>query len=1770
MPNPRLYPKTSTYDLTRTQPGQAPFNYEVPSPLSQAVSRRFVEQEQADAKAKDMKLSPLDRAIAGLEAVGMAGTMAFESIQQLPQLMKGEDAYAQAIAKRMYTPRHLPEKSKEYVGNAMDVVDKLQTDYKLPPIMPELAGFGPLAEAAKAQAAQGVARKALKVGTAVERALDKPVTDVMNRGGFGAQMLGSFSTNPARVIYSAADRAAANLKRNKGTGAEFMTELKKTPGVKPAEIEHRNLQEIADMPKMSKEQFMAELKKRPPVQISETVLPEGTTAKKGELAEAYYNKDYYDLSLDQREYIDKLLARYGKDAQGQDYHLPGGENYREVLMQLPSFGLSKMDDLMAAEAASRRNPGNPLLAQNVERLKAEKASYGDQYIHQHFGAENPNIVAHVRVQDRKGPNGEKVLHVEEIQSDWHQAGREKGYRGEQKKTDWDDPEYVAARNRSAELNNEFNRNSHRPDRQAVIQPLMEEASRLERSFIDRNNQIGNLVPDAPFKKNWHELATNRLLDYATKNGYDSIAFTPGKEQINRYEDALRKNLDRLDYEPYKDEKTGKTLYELSGHKGDKQVFTKEDVTPEELKELIGKDMLAKIEAGEGRSLAEESPLRPNWMRLEGDNISIGGEGMKGFYDQMIPNYLDKVGKKYGVKTELGGQQLPGAPIDSMEVYGYPRGEEYVSGQITWPEMVEANPELANKFQKSLHNFPITEEMRKDITENGLPLYSHGGAVTISDDPAVMQREMQDKHFAGGGLLRKAMRLSAHDAEAVMPSARRAMRFAEPAPKTMNVIKEKGGNWLSGTGVNALKPLKRNETAAKSLEEMRNVYPPEVLETLSPETRGTVTRAFPHLEKEVALNNWVDRNLTNYVKKEMATPEDPVRKLAEEGITHMPANEIDFHTQWIPEDLALSRMKAGFPSEGVGKSNTAKGWEAITDSYIHSAPAGEYTKPLTDSEVRRGFKSVVDDNPWLTNLDPETHVGYLKNQESLSKDLGFDHIMDVLRQDLASGRIRPEQLNKVSMEQAVRRTYEFDQEQARKMAEAQIKATEGMPVHKEYPEGYKWIELAPAKEKKVYTAETLPEGFTLEKNADGFYNVRNFNVGMTPTTDSYSRNPEESIKKFNEWVKTKNHDLELQRALTYEGDTMGHCVGGYCPDVIEGKSRIYSLRDQRGEPHVTIEVQPMRGSELGRYAADLPEGEDVAAMKNPPNRIVQIKGKGNARPIEKYDPYTQDFVRSGEWSDVGDLKNTGLIDTQKLLHESVRQKYSEHGIPNPRYMTAEEFDNLPNPNMLQGIEKLPPEGEGMKAGGVVSISDNPDTMMMEVEDQKLAGGGLVKRVLAIKNPVERAAQATELLARMAAKNAEYDADTHRALLKAQSGKRALPEVIPRAKPKTKEDIRPYAQKTADQLNAAREGKFLRDDPNGPSENAAEKSKKLWDMEQQLVHNITPLGKQLDPIQAAKIEEQMGMLKLGISGDTSISDQVLHQAGPYKLLNPSTQEGGALFGLRQRQDPAAWASNVPVLSNLQKDVNDFSRAYGDVPVLGQYNSMGRGGTNFAEHFAEANLNAIAGSNMTDAQKAAVNDLFRAGNAKSGPHPDFPGIEDPAGADFYLQLYPELRKHINAIMLKPDITSKYGLPDGRVLLHAITEPELRDMPLLTSGKAQYELVPGVDPKNLPLSEHATYSHNLPRKRDAPVTQTPFPIPAELEFSDATEYAKPRYDPSDMTRVLQTASPRQIIDQQHIDEMKMYEELMREYAPDSEKKKDGGLITVKRKLTLPAVEKA
>lgn len=85
----------------------------------------------------------------------------------------------------------------------------------------------------------------------------------------------------------------------------------------------------------------------------------------------------------------------------------------------------------------------------------------------------------------------------------------------------------------------------------------------------------------------------------------------------------------------------------------------------------------------------------------------------------------------------------------------------------------------------------------------------------------------------------------------------------------------------------------------------------------------------------------------------------------------------------------------------------------------------------------------------------------------------------------------------------------------------------------------------------------------------------------------------SFKEFEDWLmdwKRENRESEdqgeviyeypdgwtMQRLTTpeqlqYEGDEMGHCVGGYLNQVEAGDSIIYSLRDRKGNPHATMEI-----------------------------------------------------------------------------------------------------------------------------------------------------------------------------------------------------------------------------------------------------------------------------------------------------------------------------------------------------------------------------------------------------------------------------------------------------------------------------------------------------------------------------------------------------------------------------------------------------------------------
>jgi len=610
---------------------------------------------------------------------------------------------------------------------------------------------------------------------------------------------------------------------------------------------------------------------------------------------------------------------------------------------------------------------------------------------------------------------------------------------------------------------------------------------------------------------------------------------------------------------------------------------------------------------------------------------------------------------------------------------------------------------------------------------------------------------------------------------------REMVLGMGANTQSNVVKPYGGNWLGGgeqLGIpeNDLRRLKAKVGYSiepeKQLEKMQERYTPEAMESLSPELRVPVDRAFKEITDAIAINKWIDGNLTNYVKKEMGTPDDPVRKLAEQGITHTELRADPDRMEY----LQAIRKAEGFPAEGMAQSPLAKQWENTTDDAIRVSKAGKiqeaadiserlaqarteidaYVKELDKNFLARmsdhtgnaifspkeaetlmrmpdiqkaeilgdtkykelkenlyqlmareqGFEKRAGElNPFVSKLDPETRL-----YSGSTYDLGFDHIIDVLKEDIAAGRIRPEQLNKVSMEQAVRRTYEYDQELAKKMNAARLTARSELPVYKEYPEGLKWVEL------------NRPGDFAAESDAMG-HSVRGY----------------EPPEGHPDWTKSSG-----------DSGYSGYGLGGW-EKIKSGKAKVYSLIDSKGEPHVTIETgqvfKPTYEKDLIPYKeaaleeakllpngytdADVKEIQIRMALSDKPFYINQIKGKQNAKPKDDYLPFVQDFVRGGNWSDVGDFKNTGFdweaTGPKGIFDPKDIQTLEQAGYKVPKYLTNAEKEDLTRKwyelssgnDYDTGLPKAPPAG--MKRGGKVSISNNPDTMMLELGNQKMKNG-----------------------------------------------------------------------------------------------------------------------------------------------------------------------------------------------------------------------------------------------------------------------------------------------------------------------------------------------------------------------------------------------------------------------------------------------------------------
>lgn len=381
------------------------------------------------------------------------------------------------------------------------------------------------------------------------------------------------------------------------------------------------------------------------------------------------------------------------------YVLPGGDNYRELLLTLPDDMPRKIRELQERRAEIE----NPYYANGLDLPNSVMPAWREinQQLKDLQGDKRPgfrsahwdeaNILAHVRFNDRTDAEGNKVLFIEELQSDWGQRGKKEGFGGTERAVPDGLGGWKLVSATGVELVGE----------NGMVISADTEAEAL--------SYIGKGVPSAPFvtdTKSWLGLGLKRMIAYAVENGYDKVAFVNGEQSAQRYD--LSKQIDRIEY--YGDQRL--IAYGKGGSKAIDQ-----RVSPEALEDYIGKDAATKLmeqpPVKVDDSISQGMAVRDKRV-LKNADLKVGGEGMKTFYDKIVPQTLNEVLKRVG-----------GGKVESVSIEGEFSDEQKKQFNSAYATGTVADVAAAKAMKKprlEQLGFTITPELAAKV-EQGMPLFS---------------------------------------------------------------------------------------------------------------------------------------------------------------------------------------------------------------------------------------------------------------------------------------------------------------------------------------------------------------------------------------------------------------------------------------------------------------------------------------------------------------------------------------------------------------------------------------------------------------------------------------------------------------------------------------------------------------------------------------------------------------------------------------------------------------------------------------------------------------------------------------------------------------------------------------------------------------------------------------------------------------------------------------------------------------------------------------
>lgn len=524
-------------------------------------------------------------------------------------------------------------------------------------------------------------------------------------------------------LYSHGAVVAAKMPMAKGSPQQIKGYLLKN-GVKPDEFKHSGYDEkLGGKPVVTREEVAQHFHRGMP-KLSEAVLG----------------------GIDDGESEDH--PRY------REYTLPGGKNYREHLLKYerpkrtdlpPGYRVAPTSELppnlrggghryAVVGPAWGGGPGEGSFGYgHTPQIAIDRANQtigreeGGIYQTSHW-EDHDNVLLHRRLSDRfdKAPTRDeeispglkvtkhgdraKMLHLEEMQSDWAQQGREKGFR-------------------NALTSEEYKEGAGYSSRGA--QNLTPEELTRWRELTDRHHASQEALPRAPYvdsTSKWLDLGLKRTLHDAAKGGYSKLLITPGEEQAKRYD--LSKHIDALHVHGYPSEPG---VVSLSMKPIGSREFTEgghNSIPHAELGNHIGKDLAERII----KDREAHDPTRGTFSKeYSGLDLKVGGEGMKTFYDQMLPRALEKLAQRHDpdAKVHLHGHALHGTKSsDGAKASDVAVMRDMNIGTTRWDRMSYIEQQLArlqHQRPTHVHSLEITPKMRASILK-GQPHFESGGTV----------------------------------------------------------------------------------------------------------------------------------------------------------------------------------------------------------------------------------------------------------------------------------------------------------------------------------------------------------------------------------------------------------------------------------------------------------------------------------------------------------------------------------------------------------------------------------------------------------------------------------------------------------------------------------------------------------------------------------------------------------------------------------------------------------------------------------------------------------------------------------------------------------------------------------------------------------------------------------------------------------------------------------------------------------------------------------